>query len=127
MIKILVVDDEKDVCDFVQCFFSLRGYKVFTANNGEEAIGITEKEDPLIVLQDIKMPGIDGIETLRRMKQKRPNNRVIMVTGLDDTQRMKEATELGADGYITKPLVLDDLIKAVTEATPKLKPNEKNG
>ncbi len=123
MIKILVVDDEKDVCDFVKSFFSLRGYQVFTASNGREAIHITEAEDPLIILQDIKMPGMNGIETLRRVKEKRPNDRVIMVTGLDDTRRMQEAEKFGADGYITKPLVLDDLVRAVSEAAPKLKPN----
>ena len=123
MIKILVVDDEPDVCNFVNNFFSMRNYQVFTALSGEEALKIVESEDPLIVLQDIRMSGIDGIETLRRMKKKRPNNRVIMVTCVDDMERMDKAKELGADGYITKPLVLDDLVKAVTEAAPKLKPN----
>ncbi|MDB4349777.1 response regulator [Omnitrophica bacterium] len=124
MVKLLVVDDEIDVCKFVQSFFSTRGYQVFTAQNGEQAFKVIEKEDPLIVLQDIRMPGIDGIETLRRMKKKRPNNRVIMVTCVDDIEKMEEAKKLGADGYITKPLVLDDLVKAVNEAAPKLKPNK---
>ena len=59
------------------------------------------------------------------MKQKKPNNRVIMVTCVDDLSKMKKAKKLGADGYITKPLVLDDLVKAVQEAVPKLKPNKK--
>ena len=123
MVKLLVVDDEKEICDFVRAFFSVRGYQVFTVSNGEEALKIVEREDPLIVLQDIRMPGIDGIETLRRMRKKRPNNRVIMVTCVDDIERMEIAKKLGADGYITKPLVLDDLVKAVTDAAPKLKPN----
>ncbi|MFH1752593.1 MAG: response regulator [Candidatus Omnitrophota bacterium] len=123
MVKILVVDDEKDICNFVQNFFSLRGYKVFTANNSDEAFIVADREDPLIILQDIRMPGRDGIETLRIMKEKRPNNRVIMVTGVDDMAKMEEARKLGADTYITKPLILEDLVKAVTEAAPKLKPN----
>ncbi len=123
MLKILVVDDEKDICSFVKNFFSLRGYEVFTANCGDEAFKIADEEDPLIVLQDIRMPGIDGIETLRRMKKKRPNNRVIMVTCIDDLDKMAKAKKYGADGYITKPLILDELVNAVKEAAPKLKPN----
>jgi DNA-binding response OmpR family regulator len=123
MVKLLVVDAEKDVCSFVNNFFSARGYQVFTANNADEAFKIAEREDPLIILQDIRMPGKDGIETLKIMKEKRPNNRVIMVTCVDDLNKMQEAKKLGADTYITKPLVLEDLVKAVTEAAPKLKPN----
>ena len=72
---------------------------------------------------DIGLPGIDGIETLRMMKEMYPNNRVIMVTCVDDVHKMDDAKKLGADGYITKPLVLDDLVKAVMEAVPKLRPN----
>ncbi len=123
MVKLLIVDDEKDICSFVQNFFSIRGYQVFTANNSDEAFKVAEMEDPLIILQDIRMPGLDGIETLKKMKEKKPNNRVIMVTCVDDVGRMEEARNLGADTYIIKPLVLEELVKAVTEAAPKLKPN----
>ncbi|MBL7069615.1 MAG: response regulator [Candidatus Omnitrophica bacterium] len=124
MVKLMVVDNERDICDFVKNFFTLRGYEVFTALSGEDALKIIETEDPLIVLQDIRMSGIDGIETLKVIKEKRPNNRVIMVTCIDDLSKMEKAKKLGADGYITKPLVLDDLVKAVSEAVHKLKPNK---
>ncbi len=124
MIKLLVVDDEKDVCNFVYSFFTQRGYEVFIALRGEEALEIAKKEDPLVVLQDIKMPGMDGIETLQKMKEMKPNNRVIMVSAVDDLYIMEEAKKHGADGFITKPLVLDELIKAVIEVAPKLKPNK---
>ncbi|NQT07183.1 MAG: response regulator [Candidatus Omnitrophica bacterium] len=123
MMKILVVDDERDVCDFVSNFFGLRGFQVFCALNGEDALQISKTQDPLIVLQDIRMPGIDGVETLRRMKEARPNNRVIMVTCVEDIERVEDAKKYGADGYITKPLVLNDLVKAVNDAVTKLKPN----
>lgn len=123
MPKILVVDDEQDICDFVKNFFSLRNFEVFSALNAEDAFTIIEREDPLIVLQDIRLPGMDGVEALRKIKEIRPNNRVIMVTCVDDVNKMNEAKKLGADGYITKPLILDDLVKAVMEAVPKLKPN----
>ena len=56
MVKILIVDDERDVCDFVKNFFEERGFEVLTASNGKEALPIAEKEEPLIVLLDIRMP-----------------------------------------------------------------------
>lgn len=124
MVKILVVDDEQDVCDFVKNFFEERGFKVLSALNGKDALAIVENEDPLIVLLDIRMPQMDGIETLRNIKKTRPNDRVIMVTCVEDIDKMDEAKRLGADAYITKPLVLDELIKAVRDKIPKLHPNE---
>lgn len=125
MVKILVVDDEKDVCEFVKSFFEERGFEVLSACNGKQALAVAEKEDPLILLMDIRMPEMDGIETLRRWKKTRPNDKIIMVTCVDDLDMMDEAKKLGADGYITKPLVLNELIKAVTEKLPHVTPRPK--
>lgn len=114
MTRILVVDDERDVCNFVKGFFEERDYEVLTAHNGKEALEIINKEvGPLIVLLDIRMPQMDGLETLKEIKAKRQDDKVIMVTCIDDLERMDEAKKLGAYTYITKPLVLDELIKAV--------------
>ena len=118
MPKILVVDDERDVCDFVKNFFGERGMDVLTASNGKEALAILEKEDPLVVLLDIRMPVMGGIDTLRAIKKKRADDRVIMVTCVDDLEKMAEAEKLGAETYITKPLVLDELVKAVMKKNP---------
>ncbi len=109
MIKMLVVDDEVEICDFLKSFFEERDYKVFMATNGEKAIKIAEHEKPSIVLLDIKMPGIDGIEVLKRIKESNPSIKVIMVTAIETHDKIEEALRLGADNYITKPLNLEYL------------------
>ena len=114
MKKILVVDDEIDVCDFVKHFFEERNYRVFTALNGTEAIRLVRKEKPGIILLDVRMKGIDGIETLRKIKEIDKGINVIMVTAMEDQESMEAASRLGASGYITKPLVLENLEAAVT-------------
>ncbi len=109
MTKMLVVDDEIEICDFLKTFFEERNYKVFTALTGEVAIQLVDQENPAIVLLDIKMPGLDGIEVLRRIKTFHPATKVIMVTAIETRDKIDEATRLGADNYITKPLSLEYL------------------
>lgn len=113
MHKILVVDDEHDICDFVQTFFKDRGFQVFIALNGDEAISITKREKPELVLLDIKMKGMDGLAVLKHIKDLDRSIKIIMVTALEDQDKMHEAYKLGAVDYITKPLVLDYLEEAV--------------
>lgn len=113
MRKLLVVDDEHDICDFVKNFFGDRGFQVFTALNGDDALAITKKEKPEIVLLDIKMEGMDGIATLKHLKAIDPALKVIMVTALEDQEKMDEACRLGACDYVTKPLMLDSLEQVV--------------
>ena len=107
--KMLVVDDEIEICDFLKTFFEERSYKVFTALTGESAIQLVDQENPAIVLLDIKMPGLDGIEVLRRIKTFHPEVKVIMVTAIETRDKIDEASRLGADNYITKPLSLEYL------------------
>ncbi len=113
MRKILVVDDERDICDFVKNFFEERGYYVLTANNGEDALEITKLEKPELILLDIKMKGMDGIATLKHIKENDRSQKVVMVTAMEDQDRIDEACKLGACEYITKPLILDHLEAAV--------------
>ncbi|MCM8760849.1 MAG: response regulator [Candidatus Omnitrophica bacterium] len=107
--KMLVVDDESDICDFVKNFFQERGYKVLTALTGEEAIDLVKRERPHLILLDIKLRGMDGIAALKHIKEVNRGQKVIMVTALDDQDKMDEAVRLGACDYITKPLMLDHL------------------
>ena len=113
MHKLLVVDDENDICDFVRTFFKDRGFNVFTALSAEEALSIAKKERPDMVLLDIKMKGMDGLAALKHIKELDRNIKIIMVTALEDQDKMREAYKLGACDYITKPLILDYLEQTV--------------
>lgn len=94
-------------------FFTVRNYEVFSALSGKEAIEIVKKERPRIILLDINMRGMDGIETLKRIREIDKESAIIMVTGVKDDDTMRRAKELGADDYITKPLSLEYLDKVV--------------
>lgn len=115
MPKLLIVDDESDVREFAANFFRKRKITCFTASGGEEALALVEKDKPDLVLLDIKMEGIDGIETLKRIKEKDKNLKVIMVTGRkpEDEDSFAKCKDEGALDYIHKPLELDELEKVV--------------
>jgi two-component system response regulator (stage 0 sporulation protein F) len=111
--KILTVDDQMGIDSFFYEFFTARNYEVFSAQSGKEALKIVEKERPRIILLDINMRGMDGIETLKRIRDIDKESAIIMVTGVKDDDTMQKAKELGADDYITKPLSLEYLDKVV--------------
>lgn len=115
MTKLLIVDDEDDVREFAASFFRKRKLDVISASSGEEALAILEKDKPRLILLDIKMDGIDGIETLRRIREKDKNTKVIMVTGKkpEEQDAFEKCRQLGALAYIHKPLELDELEKVV--------------
>jgi len=112
--RLLVVDNEIDVCNFVKSFFELRGFDVMTAYNGDEALKILETTKVDIIILDVIMRREDeGIEYLPKIKKKCPTTKVVMVTGVDDKEVFEKAKKLGADDYITKPLVLEYLESTV--------------
>ena len=111
--KILTVDDEMGIDSFFYEFFSARNYEVLNASSGREAIEIVKKEKPRIVLLDINMKGISGIEALKEIRKFDKDAIIIMVTGVKDDDVMKEAMDAGANDYITKPLSLEYLDKVV--------------
>ncbi len=117
MVKILVVDDDLPTCDFIRTFLIKKGYAVEIATDGETALKIIKEKTPHIMLLDIKMPGVSGIEVLRRSKEIQPKLKVIMITAVRDENMMELAKEYGATEYLTKPFDLDYLEK---EALPKL-------
>ncbi len=115
MAKLLIVDDEIEICDFLKVFFEERGYHVVTALSGKEALCLIEEENPRVILLDVMMPGMDGLETLKLIKERYPLVRVIMVTAVETQNEINEAIRLGADNYITKPLSLDYLENDVSD------------
>lgn len=121
MKKLLIVDDEEEICEFLKAFFEERDFEVYTASSGDSAIKDIETLLPQIVLLDIHMPGMDGIHALKWIKKKYPNIKVIMVTALETREKIEEAMRLGADNYITKPLSLEYLEKDVQEKIAHLR------
>ena len=112
--KLMVVDDERDICNFVKSFFEMRGFRVSAALNGDEAMAMLLKEKPDVVILDVMMRRErEGLEYLPRIKKALSSVKVLMVTGVEDADTITTAKNLGADDYITKPLVLEYLENTV--------------
>lgn len=118
---LMVVDNEIDVCNFIKMFFEVRGFEVMTAYNADEALEKIESAKPDIVLLDVKMRSdMEGIEYLPRIRKALPSAKIIMVTGVDESEIIEKAKKTGADDYITKPLVLEYLESTVLSKVKKL-------
>ena len=110
MERILVVDDDIGVCNMLRRYFLLENrYEVYVAHDGESAVSKVKEIRPHIVLLDIMMPGMGGIDTLKEIKKVDPAVGVIMITALADEELARRALALGAYDYITKPFDLDYL------------------
>jgi DNA-binding NtrC family response regulator len=124
MIKILIVDDELEICNIFYDFFTPKGYKVIKATSGKEAIELVKIEKPNLVFLDIRMPVMDGMEVLKQIKEIDQAIVVIMVTVLKDEKAAQNAIKLGAYDYVTKPLSFDYLEKAAVLVKLHLKAEE---
>ena len=114
--SLLIVDDEPSILQSLGGLLSDEGFEVATALNGYEALKIIDAESPDLVLLDIWMPGIDGIETLKEIKRENPNIQVIIITGHGTIETAVKATKLGAFDLIEKPLSIDRVIVAINNA-----------
>jgi len=117
---ILLVDDEAGICKVLSLSLLDSGYEVFTAENGDKALRIFEKNHPPIVITDIKMPGMDGIELLRHIKQRNPDTEVIMITGHGDIDLAIKSLKHEATDFITKPINEDALEVALKRARERI-------
>ena len=111
--KILVIDDEVNICNILRKYFTDRGYTVFTSTEAGEGLMMLNQEKPDVLILDIRMPGLNGIDTLRLAREVNQNIRVIMLTAIRDELIVKEAAALGASVYMTKPFNLEELEKAI--------------
>jgi DNA-binding NtrC family response regulator len=113
MPKLLIVDDESDIREFAKRFFEKRKITVMAASGGNEALQLIDQEKPDLVLLDVRMEEMTGIEVLKKLRVNHNDVKVIMVTGVEDEAVINEANSCGILGYIHKPLVLDELEKIV--------------
>lgn len=111
--KILIVDDEKEICDLTQILLSRRNYLCFSAHTGTEAVELVKKEHPDLVLLDVRLGETSGLEVLTQIKELESKIKVIMVTGLGDEETISQAKSQGADDYITKPFSADYLCNLI--------------
>ena len=120
MHKILVIDDEEANVRVLSMSLRADGYEVVTAYSGKEGLQVFEAEAPDVVLTDIKMPGMDGIEVLKAIKARRPEAEVIIITGHGDIDNAIEALQSGASDFINKPVRDEALAIALKRAHEKL-------
>jgi two-component system, NtrC family, response regulator AtoC len=109
MRKVLVVDDESQAVELLEEFLTAKGYAVVGASGGEEALRRLKEERPHLMLLDIRMPAMDGLEVLRRAREIDREVGIVMVTAVNEDSIGREALRMGAYDYITKPLDFDYL------------------
>jgi DNA-binding response OmpR family regulator len=117
--KILVVDDDPDVRELCRTVLATEGYHVLEAEDARSGISLSRKERPDLILLDWMMPEVDGMDALRAMKM-HPSTKdipVVMLTALDGLTQITVATFNGAEGYMTKPFEIDDLLSLVRRFT----------
>lgn len=114
--RILVVDDELFVRELLLEFLSAQGYEVSLADSGEKAVELMQTQPADLVLVDLKMPGINGIEALRQIKKIAPDILAIIMTGYPTIESSIEALRHGAYDYVIKPFKLDDLKSSIERA-----------
>ena len=117
--KMMLVDDEERFLSTTQKLLSRKGYDILTASSGAEALNILRTHNIHVVILDVKMPGMDGIETLKAIKRNYPLVEVIMLTGHGTIDSAVEGLKCGATDYLTKPTDVQDLIEKAKEAFGK--------
>lgn len=107
--KILVIDDNLEILTLLSQFLELEGYKSITCPSAKEGLAQAENKEIKLILLDIDMPEMNGVEVLAKLRKLVPNTSIIMITGMDDVKRAEKCMSLGAYDYITKPFDFDYL------------------
>lgn len=116
MEKILIVDDNNDICLLLERFLGKQGYKTESVQRGEDGLVLLRKEAYELVICDFKLPDIDGLEMLRRIKVMHPDTAVIIITGYSDVRMAVQTVKHGAYDYVTKPLYPDEILHTIKSA-----------
>ena len=114
--KVMIVDDEIDFLETIVKRLKTRGIDVAGVESGYKALEVLDDSSPDVIILDVKMPGMDGIETLREIKKKKPLTEVIMLTGHASVESGIQGMQLGAFDYVMKPVALDELLEKVRQA-----------
>jgi two-component system response regulator AtoC len=117
--RVLVIDDDPGVRDYMEALVSRQGYRVFAVADAEQALDSLERTRPDIVTLDVVLPGIDGLETLRQLKQRIPDVPVVMLSGHGQARNIVEAMRLGASDFLRKPFEVEELELAFQKALEK--------
>lgn len=116
MEKILIIDDNNDICLLLERFLSKQGYKTASVQRGDDGLSLLRKEVFELVICDFKLPDIDGLEMLRRIKVMHPTTAVIIITGYSDVRMAVQTVKHGAYDYVTKPLYPDEILYTIKAA-----------
>ena len=119
--KVLLVDDEREFVETLSERLEMRDYSSAVVYGGEEALSILEEDEPEVMVLDLKMPGIDGLEVLRQVKEKHPNVEVIVLTGHGSEDVAKQCIEMGACAFLEKPVDIEKLTQAMQEAYKRVR------
>lgn len=110
MSKVLVIDDEPDIRMLTRMWLELEGHVVVEAESGEDGLAMIETESPDVIFLDIRLPGIDGWEVLRRIRTERPGAVVIMMSAHSSGHTLDKAKSEGSTGYLIKPFKREDIL-----------------
>ncbi|MGH2786809.1 MAG: response regulator [Actinomycetota bacterium] len=120
--RVLVIDDEPSIRVLVRMVLEEDGYTVLEAANGEKGLDVAEQESPHLVLLDIRLPGIDGWEVLRRLRDREPPPVVVMMSAHSSEPTLRRAEREGSSGYLIKPFRHVELLEIVATGTARFQP-----
>lgn len=111
--KILIIDDEADLLALVKEMLEEKGYQVFCALNGSDGVRLNKLVNPDLIILDLRMPDMDGIKTLRQIRQHDPDVRVVILTAYSDPDLIRDAADLDVSEYLSKPFENEQLVRVV--------------
>ncbi len=118
---VLLVDDEKEFASTLAERLNLRGFRCQTAYSGEEALEVMAKSPAQVVVLDLMMPGMSGLAVLEALREKHPDTRIILLTGMGSVSDGVKGMKMGAFDYLMKPVEIDSLMQKIREAMQKRK------